>query len=388
MQKAVVISMFILINILSYGQKDSDCILDNTIIYEENDSTFLSDAYSRYRFFIMCEYHFREENTDLFLKVFKNLYTNANVRIVFMESGYANGYLVNHYLQTGDEECLSFITDLNQFEEKMYKELKKFYDTLPEDEKFKFVGVDVEIYEADYKMFYTVSQMIQDSIMPEKLEDMIFDFQEKATEGNTDAAQDKFDDIYFDWKNNKESYKELMGNNYDSYETLMKRMKKSYRFQFYNYNYGRDTLKQTQRERYIYNNISSVVKENTNCNFFAQFGLAHIGLERFLIAGENNGFQSFSANLNTNKKSPLKDSVCSIAILYFDEVEDYGSKLFLYYSDFTYFLSRKKYLPNEIYKTLKKNTIKNKTYLVNVSKNCNSSMQKANKNFQYLIFTR
>jgi hypothetical protein len=371
-----------------WAQQTEDCIISNTKSYsQENDSNFI-DSIDNYRFFIMGEYHFREENTELFMGVFKDLYENANVRIIFMESGYTNSLIINHYLQTDNSESFEMLGSNNQFDKKLYVKLKEFYDTLPDDEKFRFIGVDLEIYEADINFSYVVNLMINDSTMPDKLNEIIEDFSDFAKGKDLDKTQESFDNIYFDWKNNKNYYKDLMGGNYEEYEKLLKKMKKSYRFDYYNYNYGRDSIKQTRRERYIYNNIVNEVKANPKCNYFGQFGLAHIGLNRFLIVNEKNGFQSFTAKLNNSPESPLNHKICSIAILYFDKYEDETSKLVHYYSELAYSISRKKYLSNKIYKTLKNNTEYNNTYWVNLTKQCCPQCKKANKNFQYIIFKR
>ncbi len=168
----------------------------------------------------------------------------------------------------------------------------------------------------------------------------------------------------------------------------MKRTKKSYRFDYYNYNYGVDTLKQTKRERFIYNNISNAVRDNPDCNYFGQFGIAHIGLERFLIVDESGSFQSFSTKLNTNPKSPLKNQVCSIAILYFDYTSMSYGKIIANYHKYKYYTSRKNYLPNIIYKTLRTNTQDDKTYVLNLSKCTTDTCKEALKNFQFVIFNK
>jgi len=336
----------------------------------------------------MGEYHFKEENSQLYFDTFKNLYKNNNVRLVFMESGYANGIILNHYLKTGDNESLSLVLDNYQFKKWIYVKLKEFYDSLPDDEKFEFVGVDLEIYEADRKFQYVTELLTNDKEIPDSLNKIISDFIDDTHKKNSDIAQKSFDKIYFDWKKNKEKYKELMGENYQTYVTLLQRMKRSYRFELYNYNYGKDSIKQTKRERFMYNNIVREVEQHPECNYFGQFGLAHIGLNRFLIVSENNSFQSFSTKLNTNKKSPLRNKVCSIAILYFDKENEFPNKLIYYYRNFQYYLSRKKYLPNKIYKTLKENTEIDKTYIVSLSNSRNPAIKAAYKNFQFIIFKR
>lgn len=356
--------------------------------FNEADTKLFSEGDDQFRFFIMGEYHFKEENSQLYFDTFKNLYKNNNVRLVFMESGYANGIILNHYLKTGDNESLSLVLDNYQFKKWIYVKLKEFYDSLPDDEKFEFVGVDLEIYEADRKFQYVTELLTNDKEIPDSLNKIISDFIDDAHKKNTDIAQKSFDKIYFDWKKNKEKYKELMGENYQTYITLLQRMKRSYRFELYNYNYGKDSIKQTKRERFMYNNIVREVEQHPECNYFGQFGLAHIGLNRFLIVSENNSFQSFSTKLNTNKKSPLRNKVCSIAILYFDKENEFPNKLIYYYRNFQYYLSRKKYLPNKIYKTLKENTEIDKTYIVSLSNSRNPAIKAAYKNFQFIIFKR
>ena len=389
MRKTIVI--FLLIAFSSFGlfaQNKVDELLSNTKVYSKSDSSIFPNPNNQYRFFIMGEYHFKDDNSELFLNAFKNLYKNENVRIVFMESGYANTIILNHYLETGDESSLSYVLENFQFKRYVYEDLLSFYDTLPENEKFKFVGVDLEIYEADTKFQYATQLLTTDNEIPDSLNNLINEFEDHNYADDTEAAQKSFDKICFDWKRNNEKYKELMGDNYKTYVTLIKKIKKSYRFDYYNYNYGKDSIKQTNRERYIYNMIVSEVNKNPDCNFFGQFGLAHIGLERFLIVSEADGFQSFSAKLNSNKKSPLRDQVCSIAILYFDYEDEFSNKLVLQYQNFRYFMSRKQYLPKKIYKTLKENTIDDKMYVVNVSECSSNSCKKASKNFQFLIFNR
>ncbi len=383
----IIILLFIFASVNLFSQNTKNCVLLNTKQYNQDDSICFAEAYENYRFFIMGEYHFNKENNELFPMVFKNLYHNANVRIIFMENGFANSIIANHFMKTGNPKSLNLITSTNQFDKQMYKELKVFYDSLPINDKFRFIGVDLEIYESANKFIHAAEILFGDNEIPDSIYELFNNFQNDASTKNIDIAQKTFDNIYFDWKNSKEKYITLLDENYTDYVKLLKRIKESYRFHFYNYNYGRDSLKQTRRERFIYNNISEEVKNYPDYNFFGQFGLAHIGLERFLIVNEKNGFQSFCTKLNTNPKSPLKNNVCSIAIIYFDN-NIYASKIYQHYSSLIYYISRKKYLPNKIYKAIKENTTPNKTYVTNISKNCNSLLKKTNRNFQYLIYKR
>lgn len=100
------------------------------------------------------------------------------------------------------------------------------------------------------------------------------------------------------------------------------------------------------------------------------------------------GVQSFTAKLYSNENSPVKDSVCSIAILYFEDNYNYYSRLSFLLREWTYSTSLKKILPPKVYKVLKRNTKIDKLYYISLAKKQSPLHDFANKNFQYLIFKR
>ena len=389
MRKIVIIFTILLaITCSIFSQNTSEYLKSNTFLFNNSDSTALSQAYSRYRFFIVGEYHFKKSNSEIFLETFKNLYKNANVRIIFMEAGFSTGILVNHYLKTGSTETLDYLSFNRQFPKSHYIKLKEFYDSLPEDDKFMVIGVDLEIYETNDFFDYAVELIFNDTIIPDYTQELINDFTESTNDNDLDYTETIFNNLYFDWKNNQPKYDSLLLEKSELYSKLMTRTKISYRFDYYNYNYGRDTIMQTRRERFIFENIIDEVKKYPNYNFFAQFGLAHIGLNRFLIVKDEYSFESFSTKLNKSQKSPIKDSVCSLAILYFDkDLKENGSFLNSY-SKFTYYLSRKKYLPNDVYKSLKGIATTDALHIVDMQREGTPIKNQRNKNFQYLIFKK
>ncbi len=193
------------------GQKSVKEIIKNIEEFNEQDSSIFNFPDKDYRFFIQGEYHFQKDNSDLFLKTFTNLYFHENVRIIFMESGLSNTIILNNYLENGDEESLSHAMDNFQFNESVYTDLKSFYDTLPEGEKFKFIGVDLEIYEADSKFLFAANLLAGENEIPDSIVELINEFENDNYYYNTEVAQKSFDKIYFDWKRNKDDYIELMG---------------------------------------------------------------------------------------------------------------------------------------------------------------------------------
>ena len=386
----ITILILLLFSVLLVAQdKDYDkFVSENAVPYNKDDTIALADAYDNYKMFIIGEYHYREENADMFLNVFRNLYKYANVRLIFMEAGYAHGLLTEHYLKTGNYRSLQMISEDGQFDEMHYRKLKDFYDILPADDKFNVVGVDLDTWEVSEHFKYTVEILFVDTVIPDELDQMIDDFHDISQARDVEDMEDSFKKIYFDWKSDKENYKLLLADNYLSYSTLMKRMKRSLRFDYFNYNYETDSVEQTRRETFMYRNVSKVVEQYPDCKYFGQFGLAHIGLSRFLIFKEEDSFESYIAKLNNREKSPLKDEVCSIAILYFDEFKGEYPKLYYYYSELSDSLSGRSYMPKKLYKSIKNNTLEDNTYILNISKKSSPLIEFSKNNFQYLIFER
>lgn len=387
---SIILFFFVAIGFNAIGQntKYDEFVSKNAKVFEPIDSVSFSETSENYRMFAIGEYHYRKENSEIFIETFKNLYYNSNVRVIFMEAGFSHGLIVEHYLNTGSEASLLVISKSGQFDNNHYIALKKFYDILPEDEKFHIFGVDLDFYEASSNFEYTLDLLFQDTVMPENLETMVEDFNEVAEEDIIDEMQDSFNDIYFDWKHNQDTYNNLLGKNYQSYKNIMKRMKRSLRFEHYDYNYGQDSVKQLRRENYMYRNLVSYIEKHPGYNYFGQFGLAHVGLSRFLIVKEDMGFPSVFAKLNNNEDSPLKNQVCSLAIIYFDDFDTGFNKLFYYYSELSYAMSMRDYMPKKLYKSLKRSTKPDNLYTLNLAQSNSPLMEFSKKHFQFLIFKR
>jgi len=363
-------------------------LFQNIKPYNVNTGMFRNEDYSRYRLFVVGEVHFIRENSKIFLSTFKNLYYNANVRIIFLESGYATGIIAQHYLETGDNKSLKIISEDGQFDEFHYRFLKDFYDKCTVDEKFKIIGIDLDNFSLYNSFIYAVRLTFRDTVMPETLDELLIDFETLIDNENYDVIVEEYDKIYLDYRYNKTKYRDLLSDNYVEYAELMERMRKSLKFQFYNYNFGKDSIEHSKRENYIFRNIVKEMKNNPDCNYFGQFGLAHIGLTRFLITNENNIVESFVSHLNNSEYSPVKDSVCSSLILYFDEYYGDNNKFLFYYDEFMYSLSTRKYLPSSVYKILKNYKLDKGFYFINLAQDNSPFAEFAMRNYQLLILKK
>jgi hypothetical protein len=363
-------------------------LYNNVKPYDESVGLLPDTDYSKYRLFVVGEIHFYKENSKIFLNIFRNLYEKANVRMIFLESGYATGIVAQHYLETGDSKSLKIISEDGQFDEFHYRFLKDFYDKCPPDDKFKIIGIDLENYSLQNSFIYAVRILFNDTLMPEPLNGLIEDYEELIEKEDYNIIVEEFDKLYLEYRYNKDTYKDLLNDRYNEFAGLMDRMRKSLQFEFYNYNFGKDSVEHARRENYIFKNIVKEIKNNPDCNYFGQFGLAHIGLSRFLNTNEKNTIESFVSHLNNSDYSPVKDSVCSSLVLYFDEYYGDNNKLVFCYDEFIYSLSTKKYLPPKLFKILKNYKLDKGFYFVNLTTENSPYFDFAKRNYQLLILKK
>jgi hypothetical protein len=390
---AQLILMLLFVSTVSFANaqnesSESDYLKSNMSLYNEGTGIMSSDEYSNYRLFVTGEFHFRQENSKIFLKIFRELYYKANVRLILFEAGYAYGLIAQHYLETGDKKSLEMIAMEGQFSDIHYRHLKEFYDKLPADEKFSITGIDLDNYSGGNIFIYAAELLFRDTVMPEEFRNLLDDYDEAYKNEPYDVYRECFNPIFLNVSRNEEFYESLLGDRYPKLDELVSRMRSSFKFDFYNYNTGQDSVQQTKRETYIYRNAVKEINKHPDVNYFGQFGLAHIGLSRFMILDQSSGVQSFTAKLHLTENSPVKDSVCSIAILYFDDYDSDFSKVSYYYSEWTYTAALKNILPPKVYKTIKRHAESDKLYFINLAKKSSPFNEFAQKNFQYLIFKR
>jgi len=389
--KIIFFLLFIVFVLKSQDISYRHYISENLLEFDESDTIAYKDAYNKYRLFALGEHHYRKENSEFFITVFKNLYYNANVRVIFLESSFAHGLIFEHYLKTGDDSSLYKITNIGQFSLELYKKLKDFYDELPGDGKFHILGIDVDNYDVATNFAYAVGLLFQEDEMPKKLKVLLDEFSIIAPPA--DKRNNKiFEEIYSDFTEKPEYYKSILNENYNVYRNLLNRVKGSITLRYYDYNNGQDSIPQTIRENYIYNNVVNAIKNYPDYNYFAQFGLAHIGLTRFLIIPEENPVESFMAKLNNWESSPIKGQVCTTAILYYTikigDLNLYNYKLLYYFTQLRYANSRKAYLPGKVYRIIKRTAEKDKMYVLKMDNDGSPLWDIAEKNFQYLILSR
>jgi len=228
---------------------------------------------SNYFFFLHGETHTVESIPQTKMEFLQYYYNEANVRNFIVEAGYASAYLLNLYLETGDERYIC--KDYNFFSHKEYREfwreLYEFNSTLTES--IKVVGIDdLESTLAWYKAIEVLfndkryqSYLKNDSIISqivtisEKIDDVVN--KNDITRKRMNALKKAF---IFDYKNNPDLYAKILQQDSIHLRFIIQNNVSTERTRF--------------TDKNMYDNLHRLIKagEINEGNFFGQFGSSHV----------------------------------------------------------------------------------------------------------------
>lgn len=312
------------------------------------DSSFaglelLDDTLSQFKVFITGENHtYTESNARLWLKMIKYLHANAGVRNIMFEYGYAYGYLVNEYLQTGDT---SLFNSIDQFGYKEYssviKELRDFNEKLPDDQKIYFAAIDIDrgIYPVAKMLAHILpadSVPVPDSIylhvasIKSLMEYNDFKLDEQDDENSAYSRGRGFtfktgSTINLAQKNflkYRALYQEYLGEGFAAYEHLIVD-KYNDRTLWEEYESDGAIQEYIYRENYMHQNFLREQAEHPG-NWFGQFGRCHTTkAEQTSNSCEWFKFNSLADRIKNSNGGAFQDAVMTIAIVY-DSDRNFG----------------------------------------------------------------
>ncbi|RYY55556.1 MAG: hypothetical protein EOO09_10085 [Chitinophagaceae bacterium] len=153
------LSFLLLSTLYSFAQPDSTTVMDYLRVNNETldpgsaktPVLFDGDFYEQ-QLFLFGETHGSAEPHSVDIYLFKILYAKAGVRNYIAEVDDTKAWMLNSYLEDGKEEWLkkvfaSWIRDTAQWASQenfnKYRELRKFYQSLPATGKFRIIGIDL-----------------------------------------------------------------------------------------------------------------------------------------------------------------------------------------------------------------------------------------------------
>ena len=293
--------------------------------------------------FIVGENHtFLESNTKLWIQNIRYLHKHAGVRNILMEHGQSNAWLVNTYIQTGDEEIYKVIKKY-AFEEYawVYKELMKFNSSLKDDEKLQVIGLDLE--RGSYGAVKVLSMLIPTNRQPHDSIDLhiesikgmaayqdqeIFkgetgDEETNKYFGYTYSATNTLKLVVDNFSRNERHYKALLQDSFEVFKGIINGVKHA---QYWN---GLETEKTVQdyvyREEYMYRRFLEEYGQHEG-NYYGQFGRCHATKKR---ADKNSCewyvFKSLGNRLKESAQADFKSRILTIGMLY-ETDNDYESE--------------------------------------------------------------
>ncbi len=157
----------------------------------------LDDDIEKSKLILVGEVHGFNEPNKFDVHFFKYLHQNFKVKSYVAELDFIQATLLNDYLQSGDEETLKLVLKRwaviqgrnNQDYFNKFKEFQKYYSGLPEESRFRFIGIDqfqdlnlafeyLKSYSATPEKVtpesYTISTLLEELIKSTENKDTLF----------------------------------------------------------------------------------------------------------------------------------------------------------------------------------------------------------------------
>jgi len=317
------------------------------IDYQINDSFAgfeLMDSAAKYgRFFLGGEDHrFMEFNSAMELKLMRYLHARGGVRNMILELGFARGYVLQQYINTGDSIWMDILDNTTGSDYMdMYRAMREWNRALPDSAKLIVSGIDVERY-TDVPLLL-LEQLLPDSGLPEDLlvgveaikglARQIYhqgssSFEEESDEGYDNEASDVSSENYevrptlrlflAQFDSLKPQYRSYLGKNFGLTDTLLRSLKQYLEWDDYEYT----PYQYTFREKVMYDNMKTLLQRYPNGKFYGQFGRCHAGtaLQNGPCGWLN--YHSISQKMATLMPEPFRSKVVTIGYFYAENDDD------------------------------------------------------------------
>ena len=268
------------------------------------------------RLFVLAEHwHNIKSVPDATLKLLQYLHQHANVRIMAIEHGKSVAYMINDYLESGDETQLTHITRNTMFWGKenraFFRALRKYNLSIPSDQRIVVKSIDIE-YKQESAIFM-INKFIGGQSIPASLNETVGTFQRIYEE--TREHRESYDGLaimyYYDrelveqlviqtindLEDNSQKYIEFFGEDFTAFATMILEMDDGLTFDYTNPNQH-----YRFRDRLIYKNFIELVTEYPTSGILCPIGMRHMMKNSSL------------SDLDLRPSSPLKDQVTYIRV--------------------------------------------------------------------------
>lgn len=266
-----------------------------------------------YRVFLAGEYHAQTKGYQSKKMLIQYLHEKQDVDYLICELGMGQGFLLDDYIQTGNEENLIFMMEelegtlaYTQDEYQLWKWLYDYNQQQPENDKLHIIGLDIEFQKKTSAR--GLSLLLDNSVTPAKeIQPLI----ERIKESDGTAVKEFPQAL----EKYPEQMKEVFGENFPWAEQYAKNVAATN--QFYDWmEEGKTNFHQIRDDKMTDNLFFAMEQLPEDAKFFGQFGAEHILQSEMIttfVLQEN--YNRFAMQLQEDD-SPVKGEVCSIYLVF------------------------------------------------------------------------
>lgn len=266
-----------------------------------------------YRVFLAGEYHAQTKGYQSKKMLIQYLHENQDVDYLICELGMGQGFLLDDYIQTGNEENLIFMMEelegtlaYTQDEYQLWKWLYDYNQQQPENDKLHIIGLDIEFQKKT--SVRGLSLLMDNSVTPAKeIQPLI----ERIKESDGTAVKEFPQAL----EKYPEQMKEVFGENFPWAEQYAKNVTATEKFFELNQSGGANAH-QIRDDKMTDNLLFAMEQLPEDAKFFGQFGAEHILQSEMIttfVLQEN--YNRFAMQLQADD-SPVKGEVCSIYLAF------------------------------------------------------------------------
>lgn len=266
-----------------------------------------------YRVFLAGEYHAKTKGYQTQKMLIQYLHEKQDVDYLICELGMGQGFLLDDYIQTGNEENLIFMMEelegtlaYTQDEYQLWKWLYDYNQQQPENDKLHIIGLDIEFQKKT--SVRGLSLLMDNSVTPAKeIQPLI----ERIKESDGTAVKEFPQAL----EKYPEQMKEIFGENFPWAEQYAKNVTATEKFFELNQSGGANAH-QIRDDKMTDNLFFAMEQLPEDAKFFGQFGAEHILQSEMIttfVLQEN--YNRFAMQLQEND-SPVKGEVCSIYLAF------------------------------------------------------------------------
>lgn len=273
----------------------------------------LDEVVKDYKFFFTAEEHWLSMNAQIRYRFLMYLYYQANVRNLIVEGGYSYGFMLNRYLETGNENLLiRAIYDIPVCPKDLigfYRELYAFNRFLPSRDKIRVVGIDLE--QSPQLVIDCLVHLLPEKPLTAGVREKINQLKTLSeTDYNEKEMKKYFRQLYKEVQERKRAYRRYWGDHYWMFEMLLENTVEGFDsplLREFVYAHGDEK----KREERMFANFRLLHKYHMlqPGNYYGQFGGIHTELNPSI----NWGYHTLAHQLNYERYSPVRGRVLTIS---------------------------------------------------------------------------